>query len=120
MKNKSRVLVTYITGFILSILLTFFTYSLIQLQIHGAETKLSFNLLVPALLCTALIQLFVQLIFFLHLGTEKRPRWNLLFFIITFLSVLVVIVASMWIMNHLNYNMTPSQMNKYIKDESSY
>lgn len=58
-----------------------------------------------ALLPLAFVQAAVQLIFFLHVGQEKKPRWNLLFFGFMLLVVFLVVVCSLWIMYHLNYNM---------------
>ncbi len=71
------------------------------------------NVLVAIILIFALMQLLVQLIFFLHLGREAKPRWNLIMLISTFGIVLLIVVGSIWIMDHLNYNMMPSlQLDK--------
>jgi cytochrome o ubiquinol oxidase operon protein cyoD len=76
--------------------------------------------LLVSIFALAFTQLSVQLLFFLHLGREKNPRWNTFFLLSTLGVVLVVVVASIWIMNNLNYNMSPAQVMKYIKDQSSY
>src|SRR5258706_14847435 len=89
----------YIAGFIFSLILTFVSYLLVINHIFSGLV------LATALIEVALIQLIVQLFFFLHLGQESRPRWNLIFFLLTFGVVLLIMVGSLWIMNNLNYHM---------------
>ena len=96
---------SYITGFILSLALT--------LSAYFAVTHHVSNIL-PIILALAVIQVAIQLIFFLHVWSETNPRWNLVFFISTLSIICILVVGSIWIMNHLNYNMTPSQMNDYM------
>ncbi len=115
----TKTLKTYIAGFILSLILTFLAYILVLIHVNSYHEQIPHEILLPIILIIALIQLFVQLVFFLHLGQEPAPRWNVVFFISTFGAVVVVIVASIWIMNHLNYNMTPKQIMQYIQDQSS-
>lgn len=69
------------------------------------------------LMTLALVQLGVQLVFFLHLGEESRPRWQLTAFLFTLIMVSVIVIGSLWIMNNLNYNMSmsPQQMDDYMK-----
>ncbi len=103
---------SYIIGFLLSILLTLSAYILVT------NHMLKPGDLVVSIVVLAMIQLIVQLIFFLHLG---KTRLNLIFFLSTVVIILIVVVASLWIMHHLNYNMHPSQMDKVIvKDEGIY
>lgn len=102
----------YITGFILSIILTLTAFLLVM------QNLLSGPALVLVILGLALIQLWVQLIFFLHLDLEKGPRWNLAIFISTVGIVLLLVVGSLVIMKNLNYRMTPAQMNQYILNQS--
>lgn len=56
-------------------------------------------------LVLAVVQATCQSIFFLHVLREKRPRWNLVVYASTISIVLIIVVFSIWIMNHLNYNM---------------
>lgn len=53
----------------------------------------------------AILQASAQSIFFLNVLSEKGPRWNLLIFASTISIVVIIIFFSIWIMNHLNYNM---------------
>jgi len=102
----------YIIGFALSLLLTFGSYFLVT---SGAFEN---TVLVTVLIALALLQLIVQLFCFLHLGQEEKPRWNLIFFLTTVGVIFMVVVGSIWIMHHLNYNMMPTQMDSFlIQDE---
>jgi cytochrome o ubiquinol oxidase operon protein cyoD len=103
----------YIIGFSASLILTAAAYLLVSHKsLHGSW-------LTFAIISLAIIQLFVQLIFFLHLGRESRPRWNLTVFSFAAMVVLILVLGSLWIMSHLNYhNMNPSQTDQsIIKDE---
>lgn len=105
---------SYITGFVLSLILTIGAYFLV------ASQTVSDNLLIVFILVLAIIQLIVQLFFFLDLGRDPKSRLNLTFFIITLSIVLLIVVGSIWIINHLNYNMTPKQMNQYVQSQDGF
>ena len=64
-------------------------------------------IIIATLLFLAVCQALIQSIFFLHILQEKKPRWNLIVFASTISIILVIVVFSIWIMNHLNYNMMP-------------
>jgi cytochrome o ubiquinol oxidase operon protein cyoD len=103
----------YVTGFVLSIALTLAAYFLVTSgEIFG-------NVLIGAILVLAVVQFVVQAFFFLHLGQGKDARWNFVVFGSTLGIILILVVGSIWIMNHLNYNMmaSPSQMNAYIQSQ---
>lgn len=50
----------------------------------------------------ALIQAVVQLIFFLHLGQEAKPKWETLSFYFMVLILLIVVVGTLWIIYDLD------------------
>lgn len=60
---------------------------------------------IVALFILAGLQCTLQSIFFLHILSEKGPRWNLIVFTSTVSMIFVIIFFSVWIINHLNYNM---------------
>lgn len=68
-------------------------------------------ILIASILALAIIQLIIQLLFFLNLGRETKPRWKLYMFVTFIGTILVVVIASIWIMQHLNYNMNLIQLN---------
>ena len=100
-------------GFALSLLFTLAAYFLV------ANRLLSGGILTFTILGLALFQLVVQLLFFLHLGQESKPRWNLVIFLSTVSIILIIVLGSIWIMNNLDYrHMSPTETNTYIlKDE---
>lgn len=105
---------SYIVGFFLSIMLTGGAYLLVIGEpVQGV-------VLTAGILFFAFIQLGVQLYFFLHLGREPKFHWNLFFFCITFILILTIVIGGIWIMNNLNYRMTPQQINNYLKTQNGF
>ncbi len=101
--------ISYIVGFVLSLATTLLAYFFVVNHVWPKET------LIYIVMGIAVVQLVVQLVFFLHLG--RGNRWKLLTFWFAVLVVLVVVVGSLWIMNNLDYNMmqmSPEQMNQYM------
>jgi cytochrome o ubiquinol oxidase operon protein cyoD len=90
---------SYVIGFVLSIVLTLVAYVLVINHIlTGAG-------LIAAIIGLGIVQLFVQLYFFVHVGKKSSPRWNFIVLLFAALVVAIVIFGSLWIMNNLNYNM---------------
>lgn len=58
-----------------------------------------------SILGLSLVQVLVQLLFFLHLGEETKPRWNLLIFLFMLLVVLILVIGTLWIMYNLDSRM---------------
>lgn len=113
-----KVLKNYLIGFVISLVLTGAAYLVVQIHVNSVHEAIQHSALIPILLFFAFSQLLVQLYFFLKIGEEKKPRWTLYFSIFTFIGILIVVLASIWIEYHLNYNMMPDQMNQYIQDQS--
>ncbi len=109
MRNIHGSIRSYLIGFAISLALTLGSY----LSVVGG-LLIPQNILIALVLSLAVMQLFVQLVFFLHLGLERGPKWNLIFFASTVGIILLIVLGSLWIMYHLNYNMMPKQMNEYI------
>jgi len=92
------------TGFITSLILTIAAYFII---LNPEFFNFNISRAVIIIFLLALIQSIVQLIFFINVWKEKGPLWNLGIFISTVSIIFIVIFFSIWIMNHLNYNMMP-------------
>lgn len=100
----------YLTGFGLSVGLTLIAYFLVTASSLPRQT------LIITVLVLAIVQLFVQLVFFLHLGKESKPRFNLLSFGFMVIVVSIVVFGTLWIMQNLNYHMrSPEQMDTYMR-----
>ncbi|MFZ9035365.1 MAG: cytochrome o ubiquinol oxidase subunit IV [Francisellaceae bacterium] len=92
---------SYVVGFILSIVLTLIAFWLVGFHVlpkTGAYI---------AIAVLALLQLFVQLYFFLHLDFGSKTRWNLTAFIFALVVVIILVFGSLWIMYNLNEMMMP-------------
>lgn len=109
---------SYLAGFILSLLLTAAAFWPVALHVQSHHLAFSHQTLTYYVLVLAVIELFVQLFFFLHLNQKGPDRaFNLMVLLSTAGIILIVVVGSLWIMKHLNYNMTPAQMNQYLLHE---
>jgi cytochrome o ubiquinol oxidase operon protein cyoD len=96
---------------VLSIALTMAAYLSVVNDILTGKT------LIMVIVGLAVAQLLVQLLFFLHLGNEAKPRWNLVIFLFMVLVLSIVVGGSLWIMNNLDYNMMPHEMHEYMLEE---
>ena len=106
---------SYVIGFVLSLLFTIIPYYLV------VEQSMSRTALLATIISFGVAQMIVQVLFFLHLGREKKPHWQAGFLVATVGAIIAVVVGSLWIMNHLHYNMTPvtpaDASMKLIEDE---
>jgi cytochrome o ubiquinol oxidase operon protein cyoD len=93
-----------VTGFIASLILTLVAYFII---LNPGFFNFDIKTAVIIIFTLALIQSLIQLIFFINVWKEAGPLWNLGIFISTVSIIFIVIFFSIWIMNHLNYNMMP-------------
>lgn len=91
----------YVIGLILSVVLTLASYFLVVKHLFGGW------ILGVALMVLALVQAAAQLLFFLHLGKESRPHWNVLVFVFMVTVLLIVVLGSIWIMFDLDERMMP-------------
>jgi len=92
---------SYLTGFILSIILTAIPFAMVMF----GKGSFSHGAILGIVVATAVIQVFVHLVYFLHMNTSSEERWNLVALIFTALIIGIVVVGSLWIMHNLNLNM---------------
>ena len=88
-----------VVGYLLSILLTLTAF---WIAMAGEAPHW---VAIATLASLGTIQAVMQLILFMNLGIENKPRWNLLMFTLMVCLVVFIVVGSIWIMYHLNYNM---------------
>jgi cytochrome o ubiquinol oxidase subunit IV len=91
-----------VLGFLSSLIFTG-TAFIIFFRPDFFHLEMKMNILVVFIL--ALLQCVAQAIFFLNILSEKGPRWNLVIFASTLSIIIIIIVGSIWIMNHLNEHM---------------
>lgn len=93
--NTSRdTLISYVVGFAVSIVLTLAAFWVAPLL--GGFAYI-------AIIATALVQLFVQLVFFLELGSGPKSQSNLLIFSFTGVVICIIIGGTLWIMSNLEH-----------------
>lgn len=102
---------SYAIGFGLSLILTIIPYYLV---VHKSFTG---DRLLMTILGFAVLQMFIQIFFFLHLGRGPKPLYNVAFFASTVGIILVVVGGSMFIMKHLHYNMSPAETSKQVAEK---
>lgn len=107
-------IVRYSIGFFVSVALTLAAYVLVTGSNVGG------SLLLGSIAVLAIIQLIVQLVCFLHLGEEDKPRWRLRAFVAITGALLLIVFGSIWIMNNLDYHMTSEhETNSHMIEESN-
>ncbi len=109
---------SYLTGYIASLVLTLAAFGLAYMHVDSGHLRISHDILVSLIVGLASMQLVVQAVFFLHLSKHPNSRDNLVAFIVTVFMVLFIALGSLWIMNNLNYNMTPQEVGAYLHKEN--
>lgn len=95
-KEWHGTLKAYLIGFAASIILTAASFFLVISEV------LSGHLLAYTISALAFVQAIVQLLFFLHVGQEAKPRWETVVFYFMVMVLLIIVVGSLWIMEDLN------------------
>lgn len=100
---------SYVVGFVLSVFTTITAYFFVENRLLPVEA------LIYVILALAVVQLVIQMVFFLHIG--RGSRWKFLTFIFTVLVVLIIVIGTLWIMHNLDYNMmhmSPDEVETYM------
>lgn len=92
----------YVTGYVLSAALTAAAFGLVHYHLATERVWPPHELVVPVIVFLAVAQFFIQLIFFLHLGREEKPRWRSISFCFAAFIVIVLVGGTFWIMDSLN------------------
>lgn len=90
---------TYVSGFIIALVLTLLAYLLAEGAVFTEWVNDS------AIGLLGLLQAWALLYLFLDVGREAKPQWNFLVFLFTVMVTIILVVGSLWIMHHLNYNL---------------
>lgn len=94
----------YFAGYIFSLALTLAAFALVWWQADSDRQVFSDGFLLAWVAALAMVQLLTQLVFFLHLGRESKPRWNLAVLLFAATIVIILVFGSLWIMQNLNYH----------------
>lgn len=111
----------YIVGFVLSLALTVTAYLLCKIHLDSGHKTPSDAVIVWLFAGLALVQIIVQLVYFLHLN-QKAVRWHRSVFLIFLFIITVLVAGTIWIMNNLNYNMMndPHASPDYIQQDEGF
>jgi cytochrome o ubiquinol oxidase operon protein cyoD len=93
---------SYLTGFVISAVLTIIPFAMVMMG------DFSDTLTIAVIVGFAVVQIVVQMIYFLHLHPKSEGGWNLLAFLFTAIILVIVISGSLWVMHHLDSNMMPA------------
>ncbi|WP_262027893.1 cytochrome o ubiquinol oxidase subunit IV [Microvirga sp. Mcv34] len=91
---------SYMTGFILSVILTAIPFWLVMGDVLD-DTRTT-GIIIMAL---AAVQIVVHMIYFLHMNTKSEGGWTFLALLFTLILVVITLVGSIWVMYHLDQNM---------------
>jgi cytochrome o ubiquinol oxidase operon protein cyoD len=97
----------YMTGFILSVVLTAIPFWLVMGKVFDKPGTTAI-----VILAFAAVQIVVHMIYFLHLNAHSQGGWNMLALIFTIVLVVITLSGSLWVMFHLNHNMMPASMHE--------
>lgn len=89
----------YLTGFVLSLILTAMPFALVM------SGRLSSSAALAGIFSAGLVQILVHLHYFLHLDISSTARWNMVALIFTLLIMALFVGGTLWIMSSLNYRM---------------
>ncbi len=90
---------SYLTGFILSLILTAIPFAFVM------SGRWSVSATLAVILIAGLAQILAHLHYFLHLDTSSAERWNVLALIFTILIMILFVGGSLWIMFNLYHRM---------------
>lgn len=114
--RSSHMFLAYVSGFALSLALTLAAFALAT---RGMLTERG----ILGLGALAIVQFFVQVFLFLHLGKDGRVRDRFIVFWFAFVVVGIIMAGSMWIMLNLAPRMSVSgrtmdQTMQYLQEQN--
>ena len=93
---------SYMIGFVLSVILTAVAFALVMDKGHGG---FGVDTVLAAILVLAVVQVFVHVVYFLHMDRSAEQRWNVVAFGFTVMILVIVVSGSVWIMHNATSNM---------------
>ena len=97
----------YVTGFLLSVVLTASPFWLVMNDVLGNATLTAIVIRI-----FAGVQIVVHMVYFLHMNSRSEGGWNMMALIFTIIIVAIALSGSLWVMYHLNANMMPTELHK--------
>ena len=97
----------YVTGFVLSVILTAIPFWLVMGKVFASSTATTF-----VILGFAMVQIFVHMVFFLHMTSKAEGGWTWMSLIFMVVLVVITLSGSLWVMYHLKTNMMPPSLEQ--------
>ena len=92
----------YMIGFGLSAILTAIPFWLVMDHVIASPGWTA-----ATILFFAAVQIFVHMVYFLHMNTRSEGGWSMMALIFTLVMVIITLAGSIWVMYHLKINMMP-------------
>ncbi|WP_413505404.1 cytochrome o ubiquinol oxidase subunit IV [Photobacterium phosphoreum] len=89
----------YVRGLVFSIILTIVPFAMVMAGVGSTQ------FIIGVIMVFAVAQILVQLVFFLHMNTSSEQMWNTSSAVFVVVIVSIILIGSLWIMDHLNHNM---------------
>ncbi|MES0810553.1 cytochrome o ubiquinol oxidase subunit IV [Roseibium sp. SCPC15] len=96
---SERSLTTYLTGFVLAVILTAIPFALVWGELLTGPA------VYIVIAVAAVLQVLVHLVFFLHLDLKHTPGENLFFLGFAAVLIFIMVGGSLWIMMDLHHRM---------------
>ncbi|MDE2071671.1 MAG: cytochrome C oxidase subunit IV family protein [Patescibacteria group bacterium] len=95
----------YLTGFVFSVILTLLAFWVVWVHVASNHAYLPHTFMLWAVVAFALVQLVVQLYFFLDIR-PSRDSHTMVPFLLALFIIVVVVGGSLWIMQNLSHSQT--------------
>ena len=92
----------YVTGFVLSVILTAIPFWLVMADVLRDTVLTSI-----VIMAFAAVQIVVHMVYFLHMNTKSESGWTFIALVFTLTLVVVTLAGSIWVMTHMDRNMMP-------------
>ena len=92
----------YVTGFVLSVILTAIPFWLVMGKVFASPTTTTI-----VILGLGMVQILVHMIYFLHMNSKLESGWTMMALVFTLILVVITLSGSLWVMYHLKSNMMP-------------
>ena len=90
----------YVTGFVLSVIMTAIRFFLVMLGLVGSGRLTAF-----LVLACAVSQIIVHMIYFLHMNLRSEAGWTMISLVFTIVVLVIAVIGTIWVMYHIDANM---------------
>ena len=105
---------TYLTGFILALVLTLIPFGIVYWTLFTATSA------IVVIALAAIAQIVVQLRYFLHIDFKTTPRENLIALFFAAFLIVVMVGGSLWVLFDLHYRHAIDVVSVSSKSETAY